>query len=71
MTNETKSLLKKCLVGGIILTLAATIISVAAFVGIITDKVANILNPIIIAGTVAYFVLFLPQKRKKNDSANK
>ena len=73
-----KSILKKSLISGIILIIAAVAVAVAATTGVIPGQVANIILPVLVAGTVAYNaynVIFLGtqvlQNQDKNDSDKK
>ena len=65
MSNKSKkSKVRKSLISGLILIAAAVAVSGAAFAGVITGEVANIILPILVAGTVVYNAVFLAQSEK-------
>ena len=64
MSNKSKSAVRKSLISGVILIAAAIAVSGAAFAGVIKGEVANIVLPVLVAGTVVYNVLFLAQSKK-------
>ena len=67
MSNKSKkSKVRKSLISGLILIAAAVAVSGAAFAGVITGEIANIILPVLVAGTVVYNVILLA--REKNDS---
>ena len=66
MSNKSKSAVRKSLISGLILIAVAVAVSGAAFAGVITGEIANIILPVLVAGTVVYNVIFLA--REKNDS---
>ena len=70
-----KSILKKSLISGVILIIVAVAVAVAATIGVIPGEAANIILPVLVAGTVAYNVIFLGtqvlQNQDKNDSDKK
>ena len=70
-----KSILKKSLISGIILIIAAVAVAVAATIGVIPGQVANTILTALVIGTVAYNFLFLGtqvlQNQDKNDSNKK
>jgi len=65
MSNKSKkSKVRKSLISGLILIAAAVAVSGAAFVGVITSEAANIILPILVAGTVVYNAVFLAKSEK-------
>ena len=66
-----KSMLKKSLISGLILIIAAIAVAVAASLEVIPSGTANIILPILVVGTVAYNVIFVAQSHNKNDSDKK
>ena len=65
MSNKSKkSKVRKSLISGLILIVAAVAVSGAAFAGLITGEIANIILPVLVAGTVVYNVVILAQSEK-------
>jgi len=65
MSNKSKkSKVRKSLISGLILIAAAVAVSGAAFAGVITGEVANIILPILVAGTVVFNAVFLAKNEK-------
>ena len=65
MSNKSKkSNVRKSLISGLILIVAAVAVSGAAFAGLITGEIANIILPVLVAGTVVYNVVILAQSEK-------
>jgi len=65
MSNKSKkSKVRKSLISGLILIAAAIAVSGAAFAEVITGEIANIILPILVAGTVVYNAVFLAQSEK-------
>ena len=70
-----KSILKKSLISGIILIIAAVAVAVAATIGIIPGQAANIILHALVIGTVTYNFIFsgtqVLQNQDKNDTQKK
>ena len=70
-----KSTLKKSLISGIVLIIAAVAVAVAATIGVIPGQAANTILTALVVGTVVYNFLFLGtqtlQNQDKNDSDKK
>ena len=65
MSNKSKkSKVRKSLISGFILIVAAVAVSGAAFAGLITGEIANIILPILVTGTVVCNAIFLAQSEK-------
>ena len=65
MPNESKSLFKKSLVSGVVLIAAAIAVAVAAFARIISGEAANVILPVLVAGTVTYNLFLVAAKSQK------
>ena len=61
MSNESRNKLKKSLISGLILIIAAIAVSGAAYAGVISNEAANIINPILVTCTVFYNAIFVAQ----------
>ena len=65
MSNKpNKSKVRKSLISGLILIAAAVAVSGAAFAGVITGEIANIILPILVVGTVVYNAIYLAKSEK-------
>ena len=62
--KSKKNKVRKSLISGLILIAVAVSVSGAALAGLITGEIANIILPVLVAGTVVYNAALLANSEK-------